>query len=132
MRLVRKIAAKDQAEQQATPRANITNRHHSNAMVLNNVTSSFGIITILFDIKNLSSTQGACSLLATQEASERISSLELEAARLAECLAECFGGFGFWMSWGWFCFFGVPTKRTSKLTKLEIDPRFPFRYARSE
>lgn len=51
MRLVRKIAAKDQAEQQATPKANITNRHHSNAMVLNNVTSSFGIITILFSIK---------------------------------------------------------------------------------
>ena len=110
LQLVRKIAAKDQAEQQATPRANITNRHHSNAMVLNNVTSSFGIIVILFYIlsKNLSSTQGACSLLATQEASERISSLELEAARLAECLAECFGGFGFWMSWGWFCCFGCP------------------------
>jgi len=51
LQLVRKIAAKDQAEQQATPRANIPNRHHLGAMVLNNVTSSFGIIAILFDIK---------------------------------------------------------------------------------
>ena len=108
LRLVRKIAAKDQAEQQATPRANITHRHHSGAMVLKkcNLLLWYHCHFILY--KNLSSTQGACSLLATQEASERISSLELEAARLAECLAEFFGGFGFWMSWGCFFFFGCP------------------------